>query len=112
MKKSELKQIIQEEIGKSLNEGSLENKIADLYAYAGINTKYSNDMIERYGKAAVDQAILMAPRIIEFKNKLKDIAKEIKSSPEGKMLMNVIKQSKGYGGGHGQVTLGNLFDNL
>jgi hypothetical protein len=107
-----LREAIRKEIKQALNEGSKENKVADLYAYAGINTKYSNDMIERYGQAAVDLAIEMAPEMIKFKKKLKDFAKEIKTSPEGKMLMNVAKAGRGYGGDHRQVTLGNLFDNL
>ena len=50
----------------------------------------------------------MAPKIIAFKKKLKDIAKEIKTSPEGKMLMNVMKRGRGYGGSHEPVNIGDL----
>jgi len=107
-----LREAIRKEIKQALNEGSKENKVADLYAYSGIKTTYSDDMIERYGQAAVDLAIEMAPKILAFKKKLKDFAKEIKSSPEGKMLMSVAKQSRGYGGDHRPVMLGDLFNNL
>lgn len=111
-----LREAIRKEIKQALNEGSKENKVADLYAYAGISTKYSNDTKERlvnhYGQDAVDLAIEMAPKILAFKKKLKDFAKEIKSSPEGKMLLNIAKQGKGYSGDHSQVTLGDLFKNL
>ena len=41
-----LRETIRQEVIKALNEGSKENKVADLYAYAGINTKYSNDMVK------------------------------------------------------------------
>jgi len=91
MKKTELRSMIREELKNTLNEGAIENKIADLYAYSGIKTQYDAGMVKRYGQAAVDAAIAMAPKIIAFKKKLKDFAKEISTSPEGKMLMNVAK---------------------
>jgi len=98
----------------TLNEAKkadIENSVADLYAYAGVKTKYSNDMVERYGQEAVDTAIEMAPSITEYKKKLKEIAKEIGKSPEGKMLQKVVSAGKGYGGHHYTgVTIGELLD--
>ena len=112
MNKNQFRKLIREELKSSLSEGAIENKVADLYAYSGIKTTYSSDMIERYGKAAVDAAIAMAPKMIAYKQKLKDIVKEIGTTPEGKMLMNIAKQSKGYSGDHGPVNVGDIFNNL
>ncbi len=98
----------------TLNEAKkadIENSVADLYAYAGVKTKYDSRMVERYGQEAVDAAIEMAPAITEYKKKLKELAKEIGKSPEGKMLMKVVSANKGYGGHHYTgVTIGELLD--
>lgn len=99
---------------KSVNEAkkaNVENSVADLYAYAGINTKYDERMVERYGQEAVDKAIEMAPSLLAYKKKIKEMAKEVSKSPEGKMLMKVVSNARGYGGEHYTgVTAGELFD--
>lgn len=99
---------------KSVNEAKkadIENSVADLYAYAGIKTKYDERMVQRYGQEAVDKAIEMAPSIIAYEKKIKEMVKEVTKSPEGKMLMKVISNSKGYGGEHYTgVTAGELFN--
>ena len=99
---------------KSVNEAKkadIENSVADLYAYAGPKTKYDERMVQRYGQDVVDKAIEMAPAIIEYQKKIKEMVKEVTKSPEGKMLMKVISNAKGYGGHHYTgVTPGELFD--
>ena len=110
MKKSQLQSIIREELKSTLNEGSIENKIADLYAYAGINTKYDNRMVARYGKNVVNQAIAMAPKILAYQKKVQEFAKDLKNSPEGKLLMLIAKFKKGYRGDNDFVSVGDIFN--
>jgi hypothetical protein len=98
---------------QSINEAkkNIENSVSDLYAFAGVKTKYDERHVERYGQEVVDKAIEMAPSILAYKKKIKEMAKEVSKSPEGKLLMKVISNSKGYGGEHYTgVTVGELFD--
>jgi hypothetical protein len=111
MKKSELRQIIKEEIKDSLNGvDNLENKIASLYGYDSIKTQYDDDMIKRYGQNVIDMAVQMAPKILSYEAKLRTIVKEIENSPEAKMLLKVISNSRRYGGDQSPVELGDLIN--
>jgi hypothetical protein len=100
MKKSELQQIIKEEVDKTINEGRLEEKVADLYSYSGIKTQYSEDSVKRYGQKTVDMAIQMAPSVLAFKKELADTLKNMLGSPEGKMLIATRLAGRGYSGNH------------
>ena len=109
MKTQELQKLIREEIKKTLSEANkLESSVADLYAWAGIKKQYSDDAIKRYGQKVVDLAIQMAPKILAYETKLKKMVKDIKSSPEAKMLMKVIEEAGAYGGSDSEVTVGDL----
>jgi hypothetical protein len=111
MKKSELKQIIREELKNTLNEANaLESKVANLYAFAGIKTAYTDDLVERYGQKVVDLAIKMAPKILAYKSELEKIVKDIENSPEAKMLLQVAREINYLDGGRSNITLGNLID--
>ena len=111
MKLSQLKQIIKEEIKDSLNEASnLESKVADLYGYSGVKTQYSDDMVKRYGQKVIDLAIEMAPKILTYEAELKDMIKQMQSSPEAKMLLRAMSEARGYGGNSSRVTLGDLIN--
>ena len=101
-----LRETIKQEIIKALNnsitlnEGKLEDKVADLYAYSGIKTQYSDSTIERYGQKTVDMAIQMAPEMIKFKKELTNTLKSMMKSPEGKMLIAIKLAGRGYSGNH------------
>jgi hypothetical protein len=110
MKKSELQQIIKEEIKKTINEGSIEDKVADLYAYAGVRTSYDSKMIDKYGQATIQKAVEMAPKVLAYQAKLKAMANEIKTSPEGKMLLAMAKANQLYSGDSGPVSIGDIFN--
>ena len=111
MKLSQLKQIIKEEINNSLNEASnLESKVADLYGYSGVKTQYSDDMVKRYGQKVIDLAVEMAPKILTYEAELKDMIKQMQSSPEAKMLLRAMSEARGYGGNSSRVTLGDLIN--
>lgn len=83
---------------------SVEDQVGNLYAWAGIKTKYDDKMVQRYGEEVVRMAEEMAPKILEFKQKLQTIAQEIKNSPEGKILMAMKYHAKGYGGDYGATS--------
>ena len=111
MKLSQLKQIIKEEIGNSLNEASnLESKVADLYGYSGVKTQYSDDMVKRYGQNVIDLAVEMAPKILAYEAELKNMIKQMQASPEAKMLLRAMSEARGYGGNSSRVTLGDLIN--
>ena len=102
-----------EGVAMSINEGkqNIENRVADLYAYTGAKTKYDERTVERYGQEVVDKAIEMAPSILAYQKKIKEMVKEVSKSPEGKFLMKVIEQARGYEGSYNtRVTVGDLFD--
>jgi hypothetical protein len=113
MKKSEFRQLIREEVRNTikeatapkysfdeLTEGTLENDVADLYAYSGIKTQYSDQTIERYGQKTVDMAIKMAPEMFKFKKELASTLKSMMKSPEGKMLIATRLARRSYSGNH------------
>lgn len=70
-----LSKLINREVeAKPLNEAIKGADILDLYAYAGIKTKYSDDVIERYGQKVVDEAIKNAPKYLAFAKEVKEMA--------------------------------------
>lgn len=79
----------------------IEDKVGDLYAWAGIKSKYDDKMIERYGENVVRKAEEMAPKVLEYRKKLQAIANEIKTSPEGRALLSMKFNAKRYGGDYG-----------
>jgi hypothetical protein len=89
----------------------LDDGVANLYAWAGIKTEYSDDTIKRFGKNVVNRAIEMAPKILEYKKKLKQIVKDIEDSDESKILMAMIGHGRGYAGnyGHSPANISDLF---
>jgi len=85
-----------------LNEGALndtERGVADLYAYAGIKSKYDADDVKRYGQDVVDMAEKMGPKVKAYQNKLKSIVKDVDNSKEGQIIKQSCYESKAYGGG-------------
>lgn len=111
MKRSELKQLIREEAKIVLREeSSLESKVADLYAYTGVKTQYSDDNIKRYGQEVIDLAIQMAPKIQKAEQTMKALVKKLKQDPDVKMLLLVQGASNSYGGGSSRTSLGELIN--
>jgi hypothetical protein len=100
---------------KQLNEAQLsklEQGVAELYAYTSIDPNYNYDekIVRKFGQDVVDAALKMAPKVLAYKKKLKQMAKEIESSDEGKILLAMVSQSKGYGGSHNtDSSIGDLF---
>jgi 23S rRNA A1618 N6-methylase RlmF len=97
---------------ENLNEAKLsklDDGVANLYAYSGIKTKYSDKNIERFGQDVVDKAIKMAPKLIAYKKKLKQIVKDVEGSDEAKILMAMIGHHRGYGGSSEQASISDLF---
>jgi hypothetical protein len=98
-----LKDLLNEDKSKQLNEAKiakLDNDVADLYAWAGIKTKYDKQSVDRYGQDVIDRAIKMAPKVLAYKKKLKQIEQDIKNSDEGKILIAIIGHGKAYGGSY------------
>jgi len=111
MKASEFKKLIREEIKGALKEESnLESKVADLYAWAGVKTQYSDDLVKRYGQDTVDLATQMAPKIKSAEAKMKALINKLNQDPDVKILLLALGQSNAYGGGRSRVTLGDLID--
>ena len=111
MKVSEFKQIIKEEVEKTLDEASdLKSRVADLYGYSGVRTQYDSDDVKRYGQKTIDLAVEMAPKILAYKAELKKMVKEMEKSPEAKMLLKTIEASRAYGGDSSRATLGDLIN--
>jgi hypothetical protein len=112
MKLSEFKKLIREEVKGAMSEASsLESKVADLYAYSGVKTQYSSDMVERYGQKTIDLAVQMAPKIIAYEAELKKIVQEMEKSPEAKMLLKSMEASRAYdGASYYRSTLGDLIN--
>ena len=109
-----LKDLLKKDNSKKLNEAKiakLDDKVASLYAWAGINTKYSDDSVKRFGQAVIDRAIEMTPKVSAYRKKLKQISKDIQDSDEGKILIAMIGHGKGYGGSYNQSSnVGDLFN--
>jgi hypothetical protein len=111
MKKIELQKLIREEVKGALSEvNDLDEKVADLYGYAGVKTQYSDFVTKRYDKKTIDLAIQMAPKIIAYQTSLKKIAKQMENSTEAKILLAAMNSATEYGGGYGKATLGDLLD--
>ena len=108
-----LKDLLKKDNSKKLNEAkiaNLDNKVASLYAWAGIKTKYSDDSIKRFGQNVIDRATEMAPKVLAYQKKLKQISKDIQDSEEGKILIAMIGHNKGYAGSYNtSSTVGDLF---
>ena len=109
-----LKDLLKKDNSKKLNEAKiskLDDKVADLYGWAGIKTKYDDDIIKRRGQNVVDRAIEMAPKVLAYRKKLKQISKDIQDSDEGKILIAMIGHARGYGGSYNQSSnVGDLFN--
>ena len=109
-----LKDLLKKDNSKKLNEAKiakLDNKVASLYAWAGIKTKYDDDSVKRFGQAVIDRAIEMAPKVSAYRKKLKQISKDIQDSDEGKILIAMIGHGRGYGGSHNTSSnVGDLFN--
>ena len=101
-------------MGEQLNEAklsSIDDKVANLYSWAGIKTKYDKDSQERFGPDVIKRAIEMAPKVIAFKKKLQKIEADIKNSDEGKILIAQVKHGRGYGGAYNaDSSVGDLFN--
>ena len=90
----------------------LDKSVANLYAYTSIdpNYKYDADDVRKFGQDAVDRALELAPQMLEYQKKLKQIAKEIENSYEGKILLAMVSNSRGYGGSRDTSSnIGDLF---
>ena len=90
----------------------LDNSVAALYAYTKIDPNYDYDerLVKRFGgQDVIDRAIEIAPKVLAYKEKLKQIAAEIESSEEGKILLAMISHRKGHGGSPHESNIGDLF---
>jgi hypothetical protein len=89
----------------------LDNAVANLYAYTNIDPNYDYDaeIVRKFGQDTVDRALELAPQILAYKEKLKQIAKEIENSNEGKILLAMVAHSRGYGGSREISNIGDLF---
>jgi hypothetical protein len=104
--------------GTALNENVIEeakgdsklNAIADLYAYRGIESKYDDEAIERYGKNTVRMAEELAPRIFAFMEEMKEVKNKIENSSEGKMLKLIVKNQLEYDGARRGGTMLDIFN--
>jgi len=90
---------------------NLDNGVAQLYAYTKIDPNYDYDerIVRKFGQDVVDRAIELAPKVLAYQEKLKQIADEIKSSEEGKILLAMILHRRGYGGSPEESNIGDLF---
>jgi hypothetical protein len=88
------------------------DNVGQLYAYTNIdpNYKYDAEIVRKFGQDTIDAALKMAPKVLAYENKLEQMAKEIESSDEGKILLARISHSRGYGGYHNtNSTVSDLF---
>ena len=98
-------------INEAFKIAKLDDNVASLYAWAGIKTKYDDDIIKRRGQKIVDRAVEMAPRVLEYQKELKQMKKDIEGSEEGKILIAMIGHAKGYGGSYNTSSfVGDLFN--
>jgi hypothetical protein len=98
-------------INEAFKIAKLDDSVASLYAWAGIKTKYDDDIIKRRGQKVVDRAVEMAPRVLEYQKELKQMKKDIEASEEGKILIAMIGHAKGYGGSYNTSSfVGDLFN--
>ena len=72
----------------------VESDVAALYAWDGIKTNYSPNIVKEYGQDVVDMAIKLAPKVLAYQKKLKSIGKDIKNSKEAEILKAMISSSK------------------
>jgi hypothetical protein len=97
---------------KLVNEASiskLEKSVADLYAWGGIKTKYDAQATKKYGQEVIDAAIKMAPKVLAYEKKIKQMAKDIQDSKEGQILIAKNGYSNQLGGGRGNSSVADLF---
>jgi len=95
---------------KESQSGKLEDGVASLYAWAGIKTSYGEDHRKRFGDEVVDYAIKMAPRVLAYDKKLKQLKAKILNSAEAQILLATIEYHKGYAGYNDtRTTIGDLF---
>ena len=89
----------------------LDSKVAALYAWAGIETEYDDDVTSRFKQDVINRAIELAPKILAYKKQIKQMVKSIKNSDEGKMLLAIIAWNRGYDGPRDNSEyIGDLFD--
>jgi predicted hydrocarbon binding protein len=100
---------IESEIEEAKGDSKL-NAIADLYAYRGIESKYDDEAIERYGKNTVRMAEELAPRILAFMEEMKEVKNKIENSSEGKMLKLIVKNQLEYDGARRGGTMLDIFN--
>jgi hypothetical protein len=101
--------LIESEIEEVKGDSKL-NAIADLYAYRGIESKYDDEAIERYGKNTVRMAEELAPRILAFMEEMKEVKNKIENSSEGKMLGLIVKNQLQYDGARRGGTMLDIFN--
>jgi hypothetical protein len=88
----------------------LDSKVAALYAWAGVETEYDDDVASRYDQDVINRAIELAPKILAYEEKIKQIANAIRNSDEGKMLLAIRAWKGGYSGSRGSSEdIGDLF---
>jgi hypothetical protein len=105
MNKSQLRQLIREEIESSLKEETNLDRIANLFAYAGTDpSQYSEKTIQRYGEDNVNAAKEIAPKISAFENKVEQMLKQIQSDEMYPIYSRMILMSNEYSGGRTSMT--------
>jgi hypothetical protein len=94
-------------------DNNLINQIGDLYGYAGIQTSYDGSEfgMSRYSPEVLKTAGELAPKIIEYRKKLKSMVDQIMSTDEARILIAMKGASAARaGGGYGEKPINQLFD--
>ena len=111
MNKSELKQLIKEEI-MGQNFLYLESSIISLYSEAGIKTQYDDSSIQKYGSKVVSKAIELAPKILSHREKIANFTNILLKDPKTTLLLNVLKNNRLLGGDSTQPSIGDLINTV
>jgi hypothetical protein len=106
--KTQLKEIIREELN-TLNENVNLDRVADLYAYYGMDSSRWNDKtVDRYGQDVVDAAKKLLPHMKRFEKNIVDALNKIRNDKMYPLLLEVINAEASYAGGRGHTSFGDL----
>jgi hypothetical protein len=92
----------------------LEDKIADLYGWAGTDvTKFNNDdLVKRYGEEVLGLAKKMIPEIQRFEKNTAKMLSSIKNDKSYSLYQKMVDSSNNYGGGHGIVEFKDVLSSI
>lgn len=110
--KAQLQEIIYEEMTTLPKNVDL-SKVADLYAYYGLDSyKWDDKTVQRYGQEVVDAAKKSLPTIQGFEKSTADILRKIQNDKMYPLYLEMVKAEDSYQGGRSHITFGDVIKSI